>query len=153
MKDKIINIRIDKKAFKVWENYYKTHKFDTMSSFVRYCVDTFIENNGERFNKKENINDKILEYEDKINEIIDENKEILRLLAERIENEKDIDLNNDLINYQKYLLLTLIQEKPRDDEELIKILNIDADVLYVMLNKYLELGKIKMNRLGKYELI
>ncbi|MBA7492076.1 hypothetical protein ES702_02625 [subsurface metagenome] len=149
---KNINVRISKEEEELWERFRKENHFNSISSLVRFCVNERIE--GSYFNRikdKEvsNTNNRIKQLENNNKEILKTQNKILKFLTEKTTIPED----TSLWDYQKTLGLNLLEEKPRDEVELSKLLDLDEIKTLKLLNGFIELGKIKLNKDNKYEMI
>lgn len=139
---KNINVRISISQYKEWDNYAKENGFDDISKLVRYATDGLIEG---RFynNRKTNRNEALKQ---RIKTIENDNKNLSGTLEDVLKTQNDIlkyvakkspSLPED-IPY-KQLTINLLQEKPRDEEELHKIFdNLEEIQIYKIVNELME---------------
>ena len=149
---KNINVRISKEQFKKWDEYAKDNGFDDISKLVRYATNGLIDGSFHKIefnNEKESLREKIKVVEKNHKELLKTQNKILKLMAEKTTIPED----TSLWNYQKTLGLNLLEEKPRDEVELSKLLDLDEINTLNLLNGFIELGKVKLNEEHKYELI
>ncbi|MFX1499969.1 MAG: hypothetical protein ACFFDH_03290 [Promethearchaeota archaeon] len=150
-----INLRITDEQVEKWNNYLKENpEFSSVSHFIRWCVDEIID--GTHFrrqvnNEKDNLKKRIDEYDDKIEELLKSQRDILKIIAQKTTPTKRE--NKTLREYQKGILLNLLEKTPMDEEEISKIFDdlTEIDILN-MLNELMEASLIKQYR-NKYKVI
>lgn len=143
--DNGLNIRISDEQKTNWNNYLKEHKeFSSVSSFVRWCVDEIVEgthNNRNQQESKDSLEVHVKELDDKIIKMMNEQKDILKLVAKS--TQPLLNSNKALREYQQSIVLTLIEEKPRNEQELLKLMApIEEYEILTFLNDLIEAGKI-----------
>jgi len=145
--DNNINLRISDEQKENWNNYIKEHKeFNSISNFVRYCVDEIVDgtsqNRNQKQESKEDIESHIKDLDEKIVNMMQEQKEILKIVAKS--TQPLLNSNKALREYQQNLVLKLLKEKPRSDEELLKLMDIEEYEVLNFLNELVDLGKIDL---------
>lgn len=144
----VIHIRIDEEEKKIINKFLEKHKndFESNSHFIRTAIAFYIENSGkkEELNIEEKLKNEIILNKQKIDELLLVQKRILELIDKKSE-ESENDENNEIKGYQQELILNLLYEKPRDEIEISKLLDIDEIDVLRFINKLLKLGKIKQN--------
>ena len=150
---KNINVRISTDQYKRWDQYAKNKGFDNISKLVRYATDGLIEGSfqkSETNNKKESLKKRIELIETNNKELLKSQNEILKLIAKKTEaSPKDLKLRD----YQKKLIINLLQEKPRDEIEIKKIMDDLSEIqILSIINDLLEMGIIEQYK-DKYKVI
>ena len=149
---KNINVRISEKEEESWEEFRKANHFNSISALVRCCVNERIEGvdfNRIRDNQISNVDNKIKQLENNNKEILKTQNTILKFIAEKTTGPE----NTSLWDYQKTFALNLLEEKPRDETELSELLDLDELKILKLLNGFIELSKVRLNKDNKYELI
>ena len=151
-----INVRITDEQKERWNKYLKEHKeFSSASAMIRWCVDEVVEgtyalkqiNNGE--NTIKNRTDKI---DGRIEEIEKNQRDILKLIAQKTSVGKKIDTN--LREYQKGLLINLLQKESMNDLEIGEIFDDLTEIeILNMLNDLMESSIIEQGKNSKYKVI
>jgi len=91
--------------------------------------------------------------EDNNKSLVKQQNEILKLIAQKLANTSQ-PKDQTLIEYQKQTILNLIEEKPRNEEELMRIIPISEFELLEILNNLLKMSIIKRSKdKNKYEVI
>ena len=150
---KVVNFRISEQQEKEWKKSMKAHRFKKLSSFIRWCVDEVVEGSlykRKDMNNKEELKEQIKANDKQIQELMKSQKEILKLIAQTRQSN---DTDQSLRGYQKGIILNLIQQKPRDEEEINKILDdlTELDILDI-LNDLMDASLIKYDK-NKYRVI
>lgn len=148
---KNINVRISNDQYKIWDQYAKNNGFDNISKLVRHATDGVIDgtfHKSETNNKKESLKKRIDLIEKNNKELFKSQNEILKLIAKKAPGPKDLQLRD----YQKQLIINLLQETPRDEEELGELLSIAEIEIYSIINGLLEMGIIERYK-DKYRVI
>jgi hypothetical protein len=148
-----VSVRITDSQKEIWESYAEANGFASISSLVRYATDELIESNTSPRSRKDNtsaIRTRLHEIEKKYNDLLHSQQEIIKLIAEKTPIRKE---NKPLREYQKGLIINLLQEKPRDELELQKILTDLSEVeILTLLNELMETSIIKQEG-NKYAVI
>ena len=150
---KNINVRISSDQYKTWGQYAKNKGFDNISKLVRYATEGLIDgtlHKNETTNKNEALRGRIELIETNNKELLKSQNEILKLIAKKTEaSPKDLKLRD----YQKKLIINLLQEKPRDEIEIKKIMDDLSEIeILSIINDLLEIGVIEQYK-DKYRVI
>lgn len=148
---KNINVRISTDQYKKWNKYAKANGFDNISKVVRYATEGLIDgtfHKNESTNKNGVLREKIEHIEKDNKEILKSYNEILKFLVKKAPEPKDLQLRE----YQKQLIINLLQEKPRDEEELEKMLEVSEIEVLSIINDLLEMGIIEHYK-DKYKVV
>ena len=148
---KNINVRISNDQYEKWGKYAKDNGFDALSKLVRYATEGLIDgtfHKSETNNKKEALRERIELIEKDNKELLKSYNEILKLITKKAPEPKDLQLRD----YQKQLIINLLQETLRDEEELEKILGLSEIEILSIINDLLEMGMIEQYK-DKYKVV
>jgi len=148
---KNINVRISKDQYEKWGQYAKDEGFDNISKLVRYATEGLIDgtfHKSETNNKNEALRRRIELIEKDNKDILKGYNEILKVIAKKAPEPKDLKLRD----YQKQLIINLLQETPRGEEELENILGLSEIEILSIINDLLEMGIIEQHK-DKYKVI
>jgi len=149
---KNINVRVSREQFRNWEKYAKENGFDDISKLVRYATDGLVEGS---FGKKKDVNE-FEPLEKEIEELKRNNRELLKTqneILKKLAKEKGDPIDFDKISYQKQLIINLLQEMPRDEFEIQKIIpDMDEIEILAIFNTLLESSIIEQYN-DKYRVI
>jgi len=147
-----INIRITDEQKEKWNRYLANNpEFSSISHFIRFCVDEYIDGTHlkrrER-NREKELKIKIKENEVRINEILNEQREILKMIAQKTEPSG----NEKLKEYQRGVVLNLLRETTRDEVELSRLTDLPEIEILQFLNTLLE-EKLITQEKNKYKVL
>ena len=148
---KNINVRISNNQYEKWGKYAKDNGFEDISKLVRYATEGLIDgtfHKNETTNKKEVLRGRIELIEKNNKDLLKSYNEILTLIAKKAPEPRDLKLRE----YQKQLIINLLLEVPRDEEELEKILGISEIEILSIINNLLEKGIINQYK-DKYKVV
>lgn len=157
-KHKQINVRLSEATYNNWEIYAENNGFSNISSLVRYCTNEFVEGRMTR-NLKENSDTskdkRISEIYEELGKIKESQLETLKIIAQRpIETQKNDKDSIKLRAYQQQMILNLLQEKPRNEEELDALFDDLKEVeIMKILNGLIEVKAIELRKDGKFKVI
>jgi len=138
-----ISIRVTNNQKERWEEFANKNGFASISSLARYAIDSLIEEGvRERLQKEthEDMEDRLNKMEQKYNHLLDSQQEIMRAIAQKTVKKEDKPLRE----YQKGLIINLLEEKPRDEVELQKILSDLSEIEIIeLINELIETSIIK----------
>lgn len=148
-----INVRISDSQKTTWEKFMIENHFTNLSSLVRWCCEEIIERGvtiRQKTNGDNNVKQQIKEIDTKYDELAKQNMEIMKLIASKTVSSQKSEKIRD---YQKLVILNMLKEQPRDEEEIGNILEMDEAEVLSVLNGLLEISKIRKNKQEKYEVI
>lgn len=148
---KNINVRISNNQYEKWGKYAKDNGFEDISKLVRYATEGLIDgtfHKNETTNKNEVLRGRIELIEKNNKDLLKSYNEILKLIAKKAPGPRDLELRE----YQKQLIINLLLEAPRDEEELEKILGIPEIEILSIINNLLEMGIINQYK-DKYKVV
>lgn len=149
---KNINVRISKDQYKLWEQYAKDNGFDNISKLVRHATDGIIDgtfHKSETNNRNASLRGRIDLIEKNNKELLKSQNEILKIIAKKSDVlPKELPMRD----YQKQLIINLLQESPRDEEELENILGLSEIEILSIINDLLEMSIIEQYK-DKYKVI
>jgi len=149
-----VNFRISDDEKVQWNKYLEGHnKFSSLSKLVRWCVNEIIEGthkNRAKKETKEDIESHIKDLDEKIISMMNEQKEILKIVAKS--TQPLLNSNKALREYQQNMVLNLLKEKPRSEAELLDVMDIEEVEVLNFLNELVDLGKIDLVD-NKYKVI
>lgn len=149
-----INFRISDEQVEKWNTYLKENpEFSSVSHFIRWCVDEIID--GTHYRRKENnkteeSKKRIETLEKRFEDLLKSQRDILKMVAQS----KTIKTEDKTLReYQKGILLNLLEKSPMDEEEIGKIFDdlTEIDILN-MLNDLMEASLIEQYK-NKYKVI
>ena len=147
---KNVNVRITEDQYNRWEKYAEDNRFSSVSALVRYCVEEVVEGtitkNTSNDNQKER-NNKIASLEGEFKAIKDQNKLILKVLAEKTKPEKQ---EIPFKEFQKEIIVNCLEVYGVQDEKAIgKLLKtLDEYEVLTLINELLEESRIKDTNKG-----
>ncbi len=148
---KNINVRISNNQYEKWGQYAKDNGFDNISKLVRYATEGIIDgtfHKSETNNKNASLRGRIELIEKNNKELLKSQNEILKFIAKKAPGPKDLRMRD----YQKELIINLLQESPRDEEELENILGLSEIEILSIINDLLEMSIIEQYK-DKYKVI
>ena len=157
IKHKQVNVRLSSETSEKWEKYATENGFSTLSSLVRFCTNEFVEGRMDRNLKKSSSE---TEKDNRINEIYTELEKIkssqldtLKLIAQKSDSGND-DGSIKLRAYQRQIILNLLKEKPRNEEELDNLFDdLQEHEIMTILNGLVEVNAVTLRDDGKFEMI
>lgn len=148
---KNLNVRITEAQEARWANYMEANRFSSLSALIRYCVDEFVEGTVSKSNvnnKNNKVKAQINELTKKYDDLMDSQKDILKLIAKKVEKP-----TGNLREYQKGIIINLLTESPMDEIDLSKIMPDLKEVeILAILNELLETSIIIQEK-NKYKAI
>ena len=148
-----VNVRITAGQEREWREYMNLNHFSNLSTFVRWCVEEVVEGHVARESKSDNkakLKQKVESLENRLMELTKSQQDILKMMAKA---SKPKEVNTPLREYQKGLIINLLQEKPRDEEELLRLFkDLDENDLLVMINELMETSVVELEK-NKYKVI
>lgn len=149
-----INVRLTEAQKERWQEYADKNGFASISNLVRYAVEELVEGTfqGRRqtSNNHTELKKRLGKIEEKYNNVLEEQRELLKIIAKGAENK---DKDEKLSIFQKELIYNLLEEKPRDEVDLDKLIpGLNEFEILAIINKMLELGTIKQKG-NKYEVV
>lgn len=157
-KYKQVNVRLSAETYQKWEKYSEKNGFSNLSALIRYCTNEFTEGRMTRNLKEASETSK----DKRINEIYQELEKIkanqletLKIIAQKpLKNQKTDDESIKLRAYQRQMIINLLQEQPRNEEELDKLFDdLEEHEIMTILNGLIEVKGIKLRDDGKFEVI
>lgn len=138
-----ISIRITNSQKEEWEDFADNNGFASVSSLARYAIDSLIEKGvRERLQKEthEDMKNRLNKMEQKYDDLLESQQEIMKLIAQKTNKKGDKPLRE----YQKGLIINLLEEKPRDEVELQKILSDLSEIEIIeLINELIETSIVK----------
>jgi len=149
---KNITIRVSLSQKKRWESFAEDNGFSSLSSLIRYATDELVEGNISRFkNNKETLRQRLTDVEEKYNNLLESQQQIIKAIAIKTTSREE---NKPLREYQKGLIINLLQEKPRTETEIQKIIPDLSEVeILSIINELIETSIIKQSKNNKFAVI
>ena len=148
-----VNVRITAGQEREWREYMNLNHFSNLSTFVRWCVEEVVEGHVARETKSDNktkLKQKVESLEDKLVDLTKSQQDILKMIAK---SSQPKEASKPLREYQKGLIINLLQENPRDETELLKVFDdLDESDLLVILNELMEASIVELDK-NKYKVI
>ena len=151
-----VNIKISPGQYTEWKSFASKKGIEHMATFIRWGINAIV--NGELVEIKkskmtspmEERMNKIEKNEKQMEILNNEIRDLIRVLAKQTPPPAEPKLRE----YQKSLVFNLIKEKPRNEKEIKTILPEMTDQeLLTIINDFLEMGLMDMNRDGTYKVI
>lgn len=149
-----VNIKITPDQYEEWENFAKKKGIEHMATFIRWGIDALV--NGELIEVKKQS--AITPLEKRIHKIEQSDRQMetlteeIRNLIQIIADKTPTPINPQLYEYQKGIVLNLLQENPRTEKEIMTILpELDEKELLSILNGFLKLNIISIEKNGTYK--
>jgi len=138
-----ISIRVTNNQKEKWEDFADNNGFASVSSLARYAIDALVEQGvRERLRKEtqDDIKERLKDMEQKYNDLLKSQQEIMKAIAQKATKKEDKPLRE----YQKGLIINLLEEKPRDEMELQIILSDLSEIEIIeLINELIETSIIK----------
>jgi len=146
---KNVNVRISLEEYEKWDKYTKAKGYNDISKLVRYATNGVVDEVFQENKTNENhisMKKRLETLENENKEILKEQREILRVIAKKSPEPKDLKLRD----YQKGLIINLLEEKSRNPIEIGKIISdLEEIEILTIINDLLETGIIKVDEKNK----
>jgi len=142
----VVNLRLGDDLRIEWNEYFQNHKknFDSVSHFIRSAVSEFVEIkstiNGSNQSKDE-IENKINENKLVIEQILEDQRKLIDIIDHKVSSKNNT--NDELKEFQRKIILNLLDKNDLDEAELTDYLEIDEGEVISHINQFLKIGAIE----------
>jgi len=148
-----VTVRISESQKELWEKYANKNGFSSLSSLVRFATDELVEGHIPRFktDNKDVLRQRLNDIEKKYNSLLESQQEIIKSIAAKTTPTPE---NKPLKEYQKGLIINLLQEKPRDETEIQRIMPELSEIeILSIINELIETSIVKQSKNNKFAVI